>query len=755
MRPIQGTPFSGGSPFASSMSKGMSSSSMMGGLGGFNMPPMASAGMMGRSSPFSSGGGSPFGAGSKALSDGIKKLVDSNKDLIAAIKDLTKSIRALEKGMGGGPGGAQSPGSRIGLGGQGGMDSLNARMLQRLAGGMSGASSRNQSVRDSLNGQGDFSGFAGSPHDAFSPAGRANINNLTATSDTHSGAIQRSMMGGRLQRFGTAAYNMGRGLFGLGARNNIPLPGSVAAQRASDAIVRGGGSVAGRGPMHPGTGMYEIGAQANQAASANASGAMAGFQRFGAGLRNMVMNAGAGTNAAEIISQIPYVGGMLSAPLQVLEGRKAAAMAVEMPSMVYTGVSQGTTQAGDPMAANGGLIRAGASMLGMNAADTLNAATQMVQSGGIRRQVSGNDLSSAIASGLGFGLFGAAEAGQLRGSGVRGLKGFEADSLRRQMFAAGLTGQGASKYLNAMLSVGEQFTGMGINLQGGAASEIGGIMARGGRSFEGDAAAGAYTRMRLKGGVAVGQQLGGTFSGLGQNMLMAEALDATGGDFFQARRRLERMEPSQMKARLTSMLGEEVAGMAMMGMGFTTDEIKAIGKGRLAEQALPTGPNAGAIITKADAESNNRKLQDTYDNQIENIKKLIKVNERIETKLLDGLDIDQMETLINTISDASSVLRSVAGTIVTGIADIIQGLRDFFSDERLKEDIKHIGYSPSGLKIYSWKYKHNPCATFSGVMAQDILNIIPEAISTDERGYYMVNYKLLDVDMHNISMGVA
>lgn len=773
MRPIQGTPFSGGSPFASSlMGKGMSSSSMAGGLGGFSMPPMASAGMMGRSSPFGSGAGSPFGGGSKALTDGIKKLVDSNKDLIAAIKDLTKSIRALEKGIGGPQSGGMAGPGRIGLGGNRPGGSLGARQLQAL---------QNSALRDAQNRASQrAAATVGRPPGGFTGGGFVNSTMAQAGNPNFAQDVINANTGGRVGNFV-------RGVFGLSPSQgalipNVPGTGNVIGASTAPiappytvgaggrfgAVGRFLGRIPGlRGIMTAGSfgtaraGQAAAAAGAVSQANANAAGMGAGI-RAAAG--TAFLNMGSGTNAAEIVSQIPYVGGLLAAPLQALEGRKAQAMEIEMPSMIYTGVSRGTLQGSDPMTANGALIKQGASMLGMNAVQTLSAATQIVQAGGMRGTVSGNDLSSAIASGLGFGTYGAAASGGLAGSGVTGLRGFNADSLRRQMFAAGLTGVGAQKYLNSMLSVGEQFTGIGVNLGGGTIDEIGGIMNRGGRSFSGDAAAGAYTRMRLKGGVAVGQQLGGTFSGLGQNMLMAEALDATGGDFFAARRRLERMEPSQMKARLTSMLGSEVAGMAMMGMGFTTDEINAIGKGAIGEAALPTGANAGAIITKADAESNARKLEDTYANQVENIRELIRINEKIEKKLLDKLDVKGMEDLLDLITDATSGLRDLAEFLVSSLSTGVQILSDIwnwikslnpFSDERLKEDIKHIGYSPSGLKIYSWKYKHNPCATFSGVMAQDILNIIPEAISTDERGYYMVNYKLLDVDMHNISMGVA
>lgn len=782
MRPIQGTPFSGGSPFASSpgmsaMGKGFGSSSMAGGMGGFNMPPFAAMGMMGKSSPFS-GGASPFGGGSKALSDGIKKLVDSNKDLIAAIKDLTKSIRNLEKGIGGGhAGGMGGAAGRVGLGGAGGQGSLGARQLQALQASQLDEY-RNRAAQRAGAGQLAGTGPGGVHYGTGAGAGYVNT---SMASGMNPNFDQQVIAANTAGRFG----NFVRGMFGMAPSQgalipNVPGTGGII-QSSTQGLAHpsgyGGfmGRITGALGRIPGFGGITTAgalgtARAGQAAAAQAPVSMANATAAGTGAAfrsaagTAFLNMGSGTNAAEILSQIPYVGGLLAAPVQALENRKNQAMAVEMPSMVYTGVSRGTMQGGDPITANGLLIAGGATYLGMNAVETLGAATSMVQAGGLRRQIGIGELSSAIGSGLGFETYGAADAGGLRGSGVRGLAGFSGDSLRRQMYAAGLTGQGAAKYLNSMLSVGEQFAGVGINLGGGTINEIGGLMNSGMRSFEGDAAAGAYTRMRLKGGVAVGQQLGGTFSGLGQNVLMADALQRTGGDFFRARRLLERMEPSAMKARLRGTLGREVGDMAMMGMGYTTDEIEAIRTGAPAEAALPTGANAGAIITKADAESNFRKLSDTYTNQVANIEKLIQVNENIEKKLIEDLDMAEMEKLLNLIVTGTDALREIATAIVKGLNTGVQIVQDFinwvksiwpFSDIRLKEEIKHIGYSPSGLKIYSWKYKHNPCGRFSGVMAQEILNIIPEAIAKNERGYYMVDYRLLDVDMQNISMEVA
>ena len=66
------------------------------------------------------------------------------------------------------------------------------------------------------------------------------------------------------------------------------------------------------------------------------------------------------------------------------------------------------------------------------------------------------------------------------------------------------------------------------------------------------------------------------------------------------------------------------------------------------------------------------------------------------------------------------------------------------SDERLKEDIKKIGTSPSGLNIYSFKYKDKP-GIYQGVIAQELQESNPKAVVTKD-GFLAVDYSLIDVD---------
>ena len=73
------------------------------------------------------------------------------------------------------------------------------------------------------------------------------------------------------------------------------------------------------------------------------------------------------------------------------------------------------------------------------------------------------------------------------------------------------------------------------------------------------------------------------------------------------------------------------------------------------------------------------------------------------------------------------------------------------SDSRLKENIVKVGNSPSGIGIYEWNYKSAPNSRYQGVMAQEVMQIVPEAVYSEEDGFLSVYYDMLDVDVKLVS----
>ena len=68
------------------------------------------------------------------------------------------------------------------------------------------------------------------------------------------------------------------------------------------------------------------------------------------------------------------------------------------------------------------------------------------------------------------------------------------------------------------------------------------------------------------------------------------------------------------------------------------------------------------------------------------------------------------------------------------------------SDIRLKRDIAALKQLSNGLTLYRFKYTWSD-KEWVGVMAQDVLEVMPEAVSTGPEGFYRVNYQMLGLKM--------
>jgi hypothetical protein len=82
---------------------------------------------------------------------------------------------------------------------------------------------------------------------------------------------------------------------------------------------------------------------------------------------------------------------------------------------------------------------------------------------------------------------------------------------------------------------------------------------------------------------------------------------------------------------------------------------------------------------------------------------------------------------------------------IAGTAAQVYGA--FGSDIRIKENIEKIGQLQNGLNVYKFNYKDEFKNTkytgegdFVGVMAQEVLDVIPEAVSVGDNGFMVVDY---------------
>jgi Chaperone of endosialidase len=68
------------------------------------------------------------------------------------------------------------------------------------------------------------------------------------------------------------------------------------------------------------------------------------------------------------------------------------------------------------------------------------------------------------------------------------------------------------------------------------------------------------------------------------------------------------------------------------------------------------------------------------------------------------------------------------------------------SDLRLKENVRRIGTTRHGLPFYAFSYVGKP-GRYAGVMAQDVLSVMPDAVSLRSDGFYQVDYRQLRIRM--------
>ena len=73
------------------------------------------------------------------------------------------------------------------------------------------------------------------------------------------------------------------------------------------------------------------------------------------------------------------------------------------------------------------------------------------------------------------------------------------------------------------------------------------------------------------------------------------------------------------------------------------------------------------------------------------------------------------------------------------------------SDPRLKQNIEMVGRDErTGLNLYEFAYKDMPHERWRGVMADEVLQVMPSAVHTNEEGFMSVDYGALGIEMTKI-----
>jgi len=97
---------------------------------------------------------------------------------------------------------------------------------------------------------------------------------------------------------------------------------------------------------------------------------------------------------------------------------------------------------------------------------------------------------------------------------------------------------------------------------------------------------------------------------------------------------------------------------------------------------------------------------------------------------------------------------SAGGTGPTGPTGLcnyqMSGYSPCPSDRRLKTDLTMIGKTVYDLDLYKFRYRGDS-QLYTGVMAQDVMKVYPRAVSCDDAGYMLVDYRMLGIQMMECS----
>jgi hypothetical protein len=119
----------------------------------------------------------------------------------------------------------------------------------------------------------------------------------------------------------------------------------------------------------------------------------------------------------------------------------------------------------------------------------------------------------------------------------------------------------------------------------------------------------------------------------------------------------------------------------------------------------------------------------------------------------DGLDGNQLATVTHSVcaddGPVPGIFVEELSCFTAGFSLCSDDVSDSPSDVRLKTDIEQVGTTVYGLPLFHFRYKTGE-ERFEGVMAQDVLKIMPDAVSLGSNGFYRVDYARLGIAMTKV-----
>ena len=121
---------------------------------------------------------------------------------------------------------------------------------------------------------------------------------------------------------------------------------------------------------------------------------------------------------------------------------------------------------------------------------------------------------------------------------------------------------------------------------------------------------------------------------------------------------------------------------------------------------------------------------------------------------LHGIDDAKRATLLRLIVNGAFVAPIVASFAMSGLTveraaaqtNSTSSRPVTTSDRRLKKDVTRIAVHPAGFGIYGFKYLWSD-TQYLGVIAQEVLEVMPEAVARGTDGFLRVDYAAIGMHM--------
>lgn len=626
--------------------------------------------------------GNPFGGGSSG--GGVKGLIESNNKLIQAINKLTGIFEKMTQKMGGGMGNMGGMGGMIGGGAgmMGGTDPLQAAQMRRLAAGGIGGPMAFQNSQLTGAGfqqnQNVMSNVQGGIHDAAS-----RLTNGLPVNDYNAAYQAYNQQTGRMYEMGRTNQPLPQDLNNLDPHEQqlfrqAHAQGQLQYDAQQNMIQNTRNSVLNNIPG-VGTARDFLGMNLPQGSTfgtraMNAGGMLArgGMQAAGASV-NLGLNIGAAQDVSGMLSQIPYIGGLLAAPMVALQSRINQSAGLESLSRLVA-QQGGIGQTGNLYQTHQNMI-AGFQALGLDPAAALNEALQMQEAAGRFDQVDPNSImGNPLAAYVGAGFTGSTIGAFKRLDRKDKMISFDPYKVFGYGLSMELGDQGMMELQGAFEGLQQMVPGMG--LRGNADVLMGQVGRNVAGGFIGTQAV-AQAQRQVQGTVEMGGGLKGIFGGLAETLTMASFLGEY-GDPVKAIRAFESgyaANPTALKGRLTKQFGKGITEMAYLSK-FTSADYDNIGSAGLPEGSIPSTMAGDIVLSKETIGSQISRGNDLYNSQVANAKELIRLNDKLEKALVDGIVIKDMSDLTDAMIELAKTARAAASTLTPYATQLIKFIDD-------------------------------------------------------------------------------